>query len=271
MTTGADQTTDALIRSIAGRRPIKVWSWLTTVFGDLARESGAEISGAVLGALTTGIGIRPEATRVALHRLKKEGWIVSRRVGRASRYRLSEHGLAETLHASTRIYAPPARPVPVWHLVMTDPAGGGVAIDTPSHSIVIAPHTMLCMGGAKGAGEGGALIADIAVETIPDWMIRAAIAPEVEAGYRALSALLDEIERAVAASAPPGPLDAALLRLLTLHHWRRALLRHSVALGALCEGHWIGTDCRRRSHALLDHLARPSVDDLAEAMVEGDV
>ena len=53
----------------------RVWSLIVTIFGDLARESGMSLSGTALSRMTARVDVRAEATRVALHRLRRDGWI----------------------------------------------------------------------------------------------------------------------------------------------------------------------------------------------------
>ena len=76
MTQAPDQSiTDRLL----GLESTKTWSLIATLFGDL---DGDELSGKALWSLLAPLGIKPEATRVALHRLKKDGWIVAKKAGR---------------------------------------------------------------------------------------------------------------------------------------------------------------------------------------------
>ena len=98
-------------------QPPLVWSLLVSVFGDLAASEDTELSSGALGLITQTIGIKPEATRVALHRLRKDGWLESRRTGRTSVYFLTEHGRAETMTASPRIYSEHALERAAWLVV----------------------------------------------------------------------------------------------------------------------------------------------------------
>ena len=66
--------TIADLRALGGQR---VWSLMVSLFGDLAQAEGAGIDGPVLSRIMTAMQIRPEATRVALHRLRNDGWIAS--------------------------------------------------------------------------------------------------------------------------------------------------------------------------------------------------
>ena len=82
----------------------RVWSLIVTVFGDLAGSHGDEIGAQTLGKLTEPLGVKSEALRVALHRLRKEGWLENRRDGRSSTYFLTPMGLQQTAAATPRIY-----------------------------------------------------------------------------------------------------------------------------------------------------------------------
>ena len=67
MTSGDFQKT---IDALGGDDMPRVWSLIVTVFGDLAQRNGDEIAGPVLGEILAPVGVRPEAMRVALHRLR---------------------------------------------------------------------------------------------------------------------------------------------------------------------------------------------------------
>ena len=70
---------ETLIEDLSALEPIKTWSLIVTLFGDL---NGQPVTGKQLGAILGRVGIKTEAMRVALHRLRKEGWIVSTKIGR---------------------------------------------------------------------------------------------------------------------------------------------------------------------------------------------
>lgn len=79
-------------------------SALFTVLGDLVHPVGEEVW---LQGLTTAmgaLGITPEATRTALHRMTREGWVEPRRVGRFAAYRLTGRGKDRLAEAAVRIY-----------------------------------------------------------------------------------------------------------------------------------------------------------------------
>lgn len=93
-----------LVKHLTDDQTPRVWSLLLTVFGELAQDQGAHISGLLLRQISERIGIKPEAMRVAIHRLRKDGWIDSKRNGRTSSYFLTDWGRAQSAQASPRIY-----------------------------------------------------------------------------------------------------------------------------------------------------------------------
>lgn len=101
----------------------RVWSLMVTAFGELAQTPDAQISGALLRAICELIGVKLEAMRVALHRLRKDGWIESSRSGRTSSYSLTDWGRTQSADASPRIYAKDALVDRSW-LILTNPADG---------------------------------------------------------------------------------------------------------------------------------------------------
>ena len=94
----------AALRALGGQR---VWSLMISLFGDLAQGAGDRIDGPVLSAIMARQHIKPEAVRVALHRLRKDGWVTSEKSGRIRQHSLTDKGRRESAIASPRIYARP--------------------------------------------------------------------------------------------------------------------------------------------------------------------
>ncbi len=259
MDAARENSVDTVIHSLVDGEPIKVWSWLTTIFGDMAQQEGDELSGSVLGALTESIGIRPQAMRVALHRLRKDGWIVARKEGRNSFYRLTESALVETHAASARIYAAQVNSVDDWYLLVTAGPSTDLAIiqtQLRDGSLVkIADSTFLGFGSRPDVDEA-VINLDIRFEDIPDWVVQKVATVEITDAYVRLETLLNAIETQ---GDPITVLQRTTLRLLTLHHWRRTVLRCPAIVEMLAGEGWIGATCRQRSIQLLDTLHRPDV------------
>ena len=72
MTAATFQNFEASIAQLTDLQNLRVWSIIVSLFGDLAQKTGDQISGTTLTQIITPMGIKPEAIRVALHRLRKE-------------------------------------------------------------------------------------------------------------------------------------------------------------------------------------------------------
>ena len=238
-----------LIDDLLGFGDLKVWSVLVTIFGDLAPASGAYVPGPFLTALTTELGIKPEAQRVALHRLRKDGWIEAKKDGRVSLYALSALARRETRSVQSRIFdARVARPGKV-HLIVVEP---GRERDAPGDWLPVAAGVYLSDSAPEGARA--LLVSSVDVTALPDWVRRAAMAEETQANYRALTDLLSQD-----IGLPAGPPEKALaLRLLILHRWRRLVLSHSRPAAHVMGPGWIGNACRGEVQRWLSDLPRPA-------------
>ena len=100
---------DDLVRCLNGDQVPRVWSLLVTVFGELGQDPDVRLSVLLLGKLMDLAGVKPGAMRVALHRLKKDGWIDSRRCGRNSEYFLTPYGRSQSVEAARGYTAAPRR------------------------------------------------------------------------------------------------------------------------------------------------------------------
>ncbi|WP_259940018.1 hypothetical protein [Sulfitobacter sp. M368] len=69
---------------------------MISLFGDLAQGAGDRIDGPVLSAIMARQHIKPEAVRVALHRLRNDGWVTSEKSGRIRQHSLTDKGRRES-------------------------------------------------------------------------------------------------------------------------------------------------------------------------------
>lgn len=239
-----------LVETATGGEPPRVWSLLVTVFGDLAQGTDDWLSGTFLRDLTTQIGIKPEAVRVALHRLRKDGWIENRRDGRRMDYRLTAFGRAQSAQASPRIYAEAAGS-DCYVILRNTPD-----TDSPTHWVNettgLSPIPLR---------DGFALSLQVAPQALPDWM-RIAVADEaLMTAARATSAMLTGLEKQIPQADGFTPLQIAVLRVLIVHAWRRVILKSPALPDAAFPDGWEGPACRKYTQALLARLPHP---DLAE-------
>lgn len=247
---------DALTR---GELP-RVWSLIVTIFGDLAQTPGARISGTVLGQITDPLGIKPEAMRVALHRLRRDGWLDSERSGRGSYHFLTDFGRTQSVGANDRIYGKPQGPVPEVHVLM---AGDGDANGRRKLDAHLLTDTLLPLGSSAAIGLGpapedvdGLLVLTPSPDHLPAWL-KSLIGPvETAQAYEHLMAAMDVIQGQLAHwSALPAEQKAAL-RCLLVHEWRRVVLRHPDFPEIFFPEGWPGLCCR---HQVQDLLARMAV------------
>lgn len=250
------------ISALRNNEDFRVWSVLVSIFGDLAGNPGDQISGAALSRLTENMGIKPEATRVALHRLRKDGWIVSEKSGRTSKYQLSPVGYAESQRVRARIYAKHTSAPTQWHLLIDQPVPqsqrlGIDAAKTSEGYLVVSPGVYL--GHATPCPTESFLRFDGKPAHVPDWL-RAAIAPpELTASYASLEASLRSVLTILASAPVMQPLDIATLRSLVVHNWRRILLRHIDLPAQFYTKTWRGNVCRGLVSDLLDQLPKPDI------------
>lgn len=189
--------------------PPRAWSLIVTVFGDTGGQM--EISAGHLQDILEPLGVSAAALRVAIHRLKADGWIVARRVGRSSAYRLHPDRLAEARAAHARIYAADA--------------GGGWQVRVAGDSLVrpgcvqIAPQVWLC---PKGGRAGGDLLLS-GTDGLPDWARDALAPPELQTSVQSLKRGLETVLSLTDGALTP--LQTHSLRVLVVHEWRRLVLR----------------------------------------------
>ncbi|MBV1865671.1 MAG: PaaX family transcriptional regulator [Rhodobacteraceae bacterium] len=229
-----------------------VWSLIVTVMGDSAARKGDKIAGPVLAQILEPVGVRPEALRVALHRLRKDGWIVSDKTGRTSVHRLTDKGLAETRVAASRIYQRQVNFPDQWYLFWAEPE------ETPPP-----PEGMLRLGRGMFLGQGEApdcadfLMMQGHVKSVPQWLQTRLAGPDLMLAFDHLAAALNEVTETLVNTSGLSPLQIATLRMLIVHHWRRSLLKHpDLPLGFFPDG-WQGGACRGLVMGLLDRLGRP--------------
>lgn len=234
----------------------RVWSLMVTLFGDLAQESGSSIDGPDLSAIMAQMEVKPEAVRVALHRLRNDGWIASERLGRMGRHSLTPTSRIETLQASRRIYADPDAQDGDWQLaLLEDPSS--VPREEMARLGFVPLLPRLYIGGATAMPPQDVL--HLAGGSPPAWL-HSQIAPlMLEAEYTALLPVL----RRAGTDLPKGslsPLQVAVIRCLIVHNWRRIVLRHPALPRALLRDDWIGHRCHHAVHALLGRFPRPDRD-----------
>lgn len=218
----------------------KTWSLIATIFGDL---DGDALSGKQIGTLLGNVGIKPEASRVALHRLRHDGWVVSQKFGREVNYTLSDHGRAETFAAQRDVYRRDVKFAEGWQVFALDPEDG----DTSAQGILLGKNLILA---PRRESVADALPLFLAEGPLPPW-VEACLVPshmlEQAAILRELAERFDLLHGQLTLA------DATTTRLLFLHYWRKMALRMGVwaHIGLLPQG-----DMARCHRAVTDVLSK---------------
>lgn len=244
------------LRAVGGWR---VWSLMISLFGDLVQEEGTAIDGPVLSAMMTLLAIKPEAARVALHRLRNDGWVNSDKVGRISRHSLTEKGRAESAAATPRIYARPEEGSGDWHLVLLEKAED----QTPAHMATLGFNALaprLFVGPADTPCPPGAL--SLPGTTAPDWLRAQLFADPLIIAYTDLAHALKELDAALPDGDAMTVLQIAVLRGLIVHNWRRLVLKNPPLPRSLTDPDGPARQSHLRVADLLSRFPRPNLRDL---------
>jgi len=234
----------------------QVWSLMASLFGDLAQAEGSTIDGPVLSAIMKEMDVRPEAVRVALYRLRNDGWIVSEKLGRTGRHSLTITSRAETLAASARIYASPLAQENGWQVILTQYTEAHCAAERQGFAALM---PRVYVGSLQLAAPEGALV--LTGSDVPDWLREQLAAVMLEQDYEALLPHVKQAHETLTHGMLT-PLQTAVLRCLLVHNWRRIILRHPSLPRALLPNDWAGHECHLLIDALLSRFPRPEIDTI---------
>ena len=251
-------TLTADLRALGGQR---VWSLMISLFGDLAQGEGDEIDGPVLSSIMTALKVKPEAARVALHRLRNDGWVKSVKSGRISRHSLTSKGRSESAAASPRIYARPLEGPRDWQLVLLENANG----DAQAQMAAIGFNQILprvFVGSAALVVPEGALA--LPGQDAPAWLMAQIVPEGLTQDYAKLHKTLSTLTRQLPTAQDLGALDVAVLRCLIVHNWRRLVLKHPQCPSALIDETSALHLCHQSVARLLAGFPRPALHRIAQ-------
>lgn len=240
---------------------LRVWSIIVSLFGDLAQDRGAQISGAALTRIIEPIGIKPEAIRVALHRLRKDGWIESTRTGRASVHYLTGFGRDQSAQVTPRIYARQPVTPDKWHLLIAEEGPGIHALDDLllTRNYISAGRNVALGSGSLPKNVEDLLVFDVTARAVPAWLQSRLFPPDLREACSSLRNAARRVHDTRPGGWKPSPVQIASLRTLIVHRWRRVVLRHPDLPPAFFPPDWTGSSCRADVFRLLDTLPRPDL------------
>jgi phenylacetic acid degradation operon negative regulatory protein len=251
-------------------RPIRAWSWIVTIYGDVVVPRGGELALSSLLAICAALGIEGGVVRTALTRLVADGLIERRRVGRNSFHRLASRMADEFARATERIYfATPQRWSGTWRLAIL-PAGG----EGPEREALrlagygdIAPNVLIAplgTGGRLYSGReplpGPAILLDATGAAVDGQALatRAWNLARLAEDYRAFLATFAPLEAAFVAGSAVDDLEALALRIRLVHAYRRIALKDPLLPGELLPPGWPGNEARRICALIYRRVREPS-------------
>lgn len=249
---------DPILSTLFPNFQIKTWSLVVTVFGDLAAQESDSLSGAQLRALFEVMAIKPDALRVALHRLSKDGWIVSERSGRNSHYRLSDIGVAETSRVWQQVYRPVNELSRQWYIAVLPenlPSSESRVIKLAAQTYIVEQDFLL--------EYTHAISFPLQAASVPAWIGEKIL----KNGIGELSAaLLSAFEKLPESVLQMTDIQRVAIRILCIHQWRRIVLRDASMLHMQHYEHGQIRRCHDQIQLLLEHIPRDTAAKIMSAV-----
>ncbi len=233
-----------LLARFRRQRPIRGGSLLITIFGDSIAPRGGVVSLGSLIALARPFGLMERLVRTSVARLAGDGWLVARREGRLSEYRLTTTGTDRFAEATSRIYgAIPDSWDGQWTLLVL-PSSNGTSRDELrllgfgqlSPGVFAHPNWSIAEARAALNGLDGLLLKSTSEGSAADQRL-------VATGWD-LGDLTRRYTKFVDTFTPittvPTDEAAFVVRTLLIHEYRKIHLRDPLLPPALLPDDWVG-------------------------------
>jgi len=281
----------SLLRHFHRQSPIRGGSLLITIFGDSIAPRGGAITLGSLISLAQPFELTERLVRTSVARLATDGWLMARRDGRRSEYRLSPVGLERFAQATQRIYGEiPSTWDRQWTLLILQPTAGGRRQDVrnelrwlgfgqispglfahPNWSIEEARTALSGIAGAANAlllkSESEGSDADRRL-VASGWNLG-----DLTRRYRRFVAMFSPVSEALASgnnvdlTAPA----AFVIRTLLIHEYRKIHLQDPLLPPTLLPADWVGAtayDLTRRLYAAVFAAAESYLSNTASTLSE---
>ncbi len=255
----ATPVTQGLLRRFHSHKPIRGGSLLMTIFGDSLAPRGGVVSLGGLIELAAPFGLTERLVRTSVARLAQDGWLVARRHGRRSEYRLTSHGREQFAEATQRIYGSgPTSWDGQWTLLVVPPNGGPrrdalrdglrwLGFGQLSPGVFAHPNSNLeqAREGFRGLGvpADAILLRSCSDNAAVD---RAVVASGWDLGgltrrYRRFVDSFSAVESHLTSHPRLSPVAAFVIRTLLVHEYRKIHLQDPLLPPALLPEGWIGS------------------------------
>jgi phenylacetic acid degradation operon negative regulatory protein len=284
-------TVHSLLRHFHRQSPIRGGSLLITLFGDsIAPRGGAIMLGSLI-SLAKPFELTERLVRTSVARLATDGWLVARRDGRRSEYRLSPVGLERFAEATRRIYGEiPSTWDRQWTLLIVAPATGGRRQDlrdelrwlgfgqispgvfahpnwsidearTALSGVAAATHALLLKSESEGSEADRRLVA-------AGWDLG-----DLTRRYRRFVDMFSPVLDAITSGANTDlTAEAAfVIRTLLIHEYRKVHLQDPLLPPALLPADWVGAaayDLTRRLYSAVFAAAESYLSNTASTLSE---
>lgn len=284
----------SLLRHFHRQSPIRGGSLLITIFGDSIAPRGGVITLGSLIALARPFELTERLVRTSVARLASDGWLVARRDGRRSEYRLSPTGLERFAEATGRIYGE----IPIswdgqWTLLILPPGSGSRRQDLRgelswlgfgqvnpglfAHPNWSVERARAALSGLEGL-ENALLLKSESEGSEADRRLVAAgwDLGDLTRRYRRFvdifSPVLESVTTREYANDEPLPAEAAfIIRTLLIHEYRKIHLQDPLLPPALLPSDWVGAAAYELTKGLYSAVfpaAERYLSDTASTMTE---
>ena len=283
-------TVKALLRHFHRQRPIRGGSLLITIFGDSIAPRGGAVTLGSLISLAHPFGLTERLVRTSVARLARDGWLVARREGRRSEYRLTPTGQDRFAEATRRIYGEiPNSWDGRWTLLILPPnaTGGsrrqevrevlrwlGFGQITPgvfAHPNWSVAQARAGLIGLDGAGDGVLLQSSSEGSEVDRRLVAAGWdLGDLTRRYRRFVDTFTPVMDAVMSLAPV-PEAAFTIRTLLIHEYRKIHLQDPLLPPALLPPEWVGTaayDLSKRLYSAVFPSAERYLSNTASTITE---